>query len=1062
MRPITLTMEAFGSYGQRTTIDFTRPNQNLFLITGDTGSGKTTIFDAIVFALYGEASSSSNKKDGTELQSQYAALSCRPFVELTFSQSAGSLSQIYTVRRIPRHLRSRKRGGGFLEEKESVHLILPDGSEYSQNQKETDEKLEQILGLTKQQFMQVAMIAQGEFMALLRADSNKKKEIFRKLFHTERYRDIIEELKRRREESQSQINQIQTICQTEASHILLPEELSGAEELAEHRRRMLSGEALNPVDLEQLVEQLAAFCNRLEQQMTQAQEDFTKASVLRDQTRDACRQAELLQASFDRLAQAEEQLQAYEAEAPRIAGLRTLVQEIQAAWDIQAVFQRLHDARKNLDATQVNLQAQELLLPGLKQALEDAALQAQQAKLAQETQLNHYSRISLRVRHSLDNLRAIAKAEAYTAQQEQLLSQAQTRLDAAIEKRTVLEEKERHSQELVQSLSSVPADLARWEGKKAAFDALTGELSALEQLQSEILRQEKLSSLAQETYRQARQAFLEAQAAWLDAQTVFLDAQAGYLAREKLRPGLPCPVCGSTEHPAPCRLPEDHPALTREKLDSLSAQAEQLQLCQEEKSQLAGAASQRLSQMQESAKSGLDALWSKLQPEQGEIPSLPRLKQLLTQQGAALEQEGAALQSQAKTLEQAQALFLTIGKEEEVCRNAILQAEAAVSNAKVGAAEAQEALRGLIAQKDYPDEDTANTALSQAETQKKQAETAYDTARQQEISAVSAFHNAQALMDQFQKELPDRLDQLRRREAEYQDISARHGMSQSQWEAVLDRHSKEDLSALRQEIETHSTKKAAAESARDTARQAIGGRPRPDTAQLARDAAAAQETLDQAQTHRNTLQAAWEQNTALYASLAPKMEERSRLVRTFARVDSLYQRLSGKVSGARMDLETYVQRCYLQRILYGANLRFQTMSAGQFELRLVEDSQAGEGKNRGLDLMVYSTVTGKEREVRTLSGGESFLAALALALGMADQIQENTASIQLDMMFIDEGFGSLDDHARTQAVKVLQQMAGGDKLIGIISHVTELKQEIENQLIVTKDRNGSHVRWSVS
>ena len=287
-------------------------------------------------------------------------------------------------------------------------------------------------------------------------------------------------------------------------------------------------------------------------------------------------------------------------------------------------------------------------------------------------------------------------------------------------------------------------------------------------------------------------------------------------------------------------------------------------------------------------------------------------------------------------------------------------------------------------------------------------------------------------------------------------------MAQSQWEAVLNRHSKEDLSALRQEIETHSTKKAAAESARDTARQAIGGRPRPDTAQLARDAAAAQETLDQAQTHRNTLQAAWEQNTALYASLAPKMEERSRLVRTFARVDSLYQRLSGKVSGARMDLETYVQRCYLQRILYGANLRFQTMSAGQFELRLVEDSQAGEGKNRGLDLMVYSTVTGKEREVRTLSGGESFLAALALALGMADQIQENTASIQLDMMFIDEGFGSLDDHARTQAVKVLQQMAGGDKLIGIISHVTELKQEIENQLIVTKDRNGSHVRWSVS
>ena len=163
-----------------------------------------------------------------------------------------------------------------------------------------------------------------------------------------------------------------------------------------------------------------------------------------------------------------------------------------------------------------------------------------------------------------------------------------------------------------------------------------------------------------------------------------------------------------------------------------------------------------------------------------------------------------------------------------------------------------------------------------------------------------------------------------------------------------------------------------------------------------------------------------------------------------------------------MDIETFVQRYYLERILYAANLRFGDMSAGQFELRMVEDDQAGEGKNRGLDLMVYSTVTGKVREVRTLSGGESFMAALSLALGMADQIQENSAAINLDVMFIDEGFGSLDDHSRDQAIRVLQRMASGSKLIGIISHVTELKQEIEDQLIVTKDEEGSHVRWQIS
>ena len=172
MKPIQLTMQAFGSYGKKTVIDFTKPDQNLFLITGDTGSGKTTIFDAIVFALYGEASSVVNRKNGAELQSQFAAASVEPFVELVFSEKEGSEDVHYTVRRVPKHVRPLKRGTGLKEESGSVSLIMSDGTEYPS--KETDKKLEEIVGLTKNQFMQVAMIAQGEFMALLRAKSDDK------------------------------------------------------------------------------------------------------------------------------------------------------------------------------------------------------------------------------------------------------------------------------------------------------------------------------------------------------------------------------------------------------------------------------------------------------------------------------------------------------------------------------------------------------------------------------------------------------------------------------------------------------------------------------------------------------------------------------------------------------------------------------------------------------------------------------------------------------------------------------------------------------------------------
>ena len=201
-------------------------------------------------------------------------------------------------------------------------------------------------------------------------------------------------------------------------------------------------------------------------------------------------------------------------------------------------------------------------------------------------------------------------------------------------------------------------------------------------------------------------------------------------------------------------------------------------------------------------------------------------------------------------------------------------------------------------------------------------------------------------------------------------------------------------------------------------------------------------------------------NSESYARLMPKIEERAQILKEHQQISDLYQRLSGNISGFRMDLETFVQRQYLERILYAANRRFLEMSAGQFELRMYDLDKAGEGKNHGLDLMVYSAVTGKVREVRTLSGGESFMAALSLALGMADQIQESSAAIHLDVMFIDEGFGSLDAQSRQQAIEVLAELAGDSRMVGIISHVTELKEQIDRKLVVSRTDKGSRAVWT--
>ena len=261
MRPMKLTMQAFGSYGEKTEIDFSGLKQNLFLISGDTGSGKTTIFDAIVFALYGEASSGNNKKDGTELQSQYSS-ETEPYVELEFANKKDAGNEIYTVRRIPRHIRPKKRGTGVVEVSASVTLIMPDGMEYPQ--KEADKKLEEIVGLTKAQFMQVAMIAQGEFMELLRLRSDEKKIIFRKLFQTEFYQKLTENLAEKRKEKRSMIEQIRTICQTEAAHITIPEEYDLAENLFHLKRQVISSEKLSATDLEALTQNLEQLCVFLE------------------------------------------------------------------------------------------------------------------------------------------------------------------------------------------------------------------------------------------------------------------------------------------------------------------------------------------------------------------------------------------------------------------------------------------------------------------------------------------------------------------------------------------------------------------------------------------------------------------------------------------------------------------------------------------------------------------------------------------------------------------------------------------------------------------------------
>ncbi|MBO5572843.1 MAG: SMC family ATPase [Clostridium sp.] len=821
-------------------------------------------------------------------------------------------------------------------------------------------------------------------MELLRAKSDEKKVIFRKLFGTGIFEDIVTELSRRLGEHKTEMAKIRTICQTEVSHIRMPEKPGGGlgaegpesteeteaagkaeeEQTMLLRDRILRADRLSVTDMEALLEALKAVCERLGEEEDALKARVSESARSRDAKRDALTEAKNLLSYYMQQEKARAVLAECAEAEPEIKEKEQLAAAIAAAWEIRAVYRRYEDSLRAERDTAGKLAQEKEALPGLQNTAETAEKEEQKAGKD---------------------------------------------LDAAKEQEARTEERTLRAEEYLNGLADARRDL---------------------------IRQEKQVQKAVGGAEQAKAAFYEKNEEYARKQSAFLNAQAGYLAAG-LVPGKPCPVCGSTEHPHPCILEEEAEKLTREQVESLGREAGELQQQWQKLWTAAAAAAELLEERKKTQASKAEEflLWA------GEnFPELlggENLSELPAGENLPELPAGENLPELGRGDPSAKAELPAFLQEEDTVRNLREKAESIRSRAEKNTARKDKEYRGL---------------LRKAQTAKTAAE------------------NTLALIQRYEKDLPELQKETEKRRKEYENILTEmepllrtpQETAEERWQALTLQHEKTEPDHLRKEVSSFREKRAGAAASLNTAAEGISGRPKPDMEALQEAYGKAEEKLTALQEQLNGLQEVLRGNDAAYRGLAPAMEQRKKVVEEYQRTERLYSLLAGKVSGSRMDIETFAQRYYLERILESANLRFQEMSAGQFELRMYDLDRAGEGKNRGLDLMVYSTVTGKVREVRTLSGGESFMAALSLALGMADQIQERSSAIHLDVMFIDEGFGSLDDHAREQAVKVLMRMAGGSRLIGIISHVTELKQEIEDQLIVEKGEEGSRVRWQIS
>ena len=913
MKPLKLTMSAFGPYAAETTIDFSKFGESgVYLITGDTGAGKTTIFDAITYALYGEPSGET--RGTATLRSKYAALGTPTFVELEFSYGG----KIYRVKRNPEYERQSNRGGGTTVQKPDAELTMPDGRVITKI-KDVNAALEGVLSVDRNQFKQIAMIAQGDFLKLLLAETKERIVIFQKIFKTDKFAklqkaiaDDARALKNSYEETSKSIKQY-------INDVVFDETSMYAADMAKARR----GEMPLPEAM-----------------------DLIAALVKNDEVSEERTDAEFKE--NDKL-------------------ILKITNELTEYHALKSAKDTIERAKIELP---VKIELQNKSEAELKAALER---QTESAKLADEiaeinARLPEYGELTQK-RASLISVKRIAGEKTQLIEQKKLDGDAAAEALKTIKARqTELENVAADKEKADNEYKNLADDYRKVDALEKDFATFDKDFEKLGKEQSAYVRLSEIANAAREKYNAADK--------------LFLDEQAGIIA-ESLEDGEPCPVCGSKNHPYPAVKAQNAP--TAAQLEILKKQSDEAEKKAREQSEAAG----RIKAALEERKKGLQARAEELF-EDGDLSDLGKAFDVRKEcdKNAIIDLRGK-IQKLAALVEEKNSLGDKYDKTEKKIKEieeetVKLQTEIATKTAE--AKSYDERIRALEGKLKYSTEKEATDKRNELAAAKTAIETAIENARKAYEERKKAVDELKTQRDFAAKQLENARDiDIAAREAELKECEAK----------------KEKLLARQKTVHARLVKN-------DTALTNIG--------------------------------AAYEKSRAVSEKIAW--------------LGSLADTANGGINGKeKIMLETYVQMSYFDRIIARANTRFLMMSGGQYELKRRTESDIG-NRQFGLDLDVIDHYNSSERSVNSLSGGESFIASLSLALGLSDEIQSTAGGIKLDSMFVDEGFGTLDEDVLSKAMNALAGLTEGNRTVGIISHVNELKERIDKQIIVSKDKTG--------
>lgn len=1023
MRPLTIELHYFGPY-EHQVIDFTQfTDRSLFLVAGNTGAGKTTIFDAMCYALFGQTINDRDRS-AAALRSDFAPADQETMVKFTFEHQ----DLKYQIMRRPKQVLKGRRGN-LVEHNQAVDLIYPLESDHPHEItkiKEADTFITDLLNLTRDQFKQIVLLPQGKFRQFLDSDSNTKEVLLRDLFNTSRYEQWATQLKNDLREQKKSLTTQETKLQSLKETVTeIDAQLTTKEWLAEAKNYLARLKA----SLERLGD---------DEQQQQKKVDQLDAQLHTEQE---------LKKNIEELAELVKAGERLQAQAEKIQETKQQVKILDWYQEHQTEYQRWKDGEKRLQKLTADSNILHEDLRNLQKQHQTIETELQQTSKQQEEIDQLQTEVAdltnkLPLFDDRDKLRStVDELQTNLKQQTKQQAVSQKKLQDAQQQLTVIANNLKEHE----NLGDVQVQIAKQE---ALQEKLTTAGKDLKQLETKLLSEKENCVKLKQEQGAAEKLVQKSQSRLDDLNDRFARHQIAILA-QKLKPATPCPICGSLDHPHPASLADDGELVTEAQVKAATVKAQQnrstLDQLREQVRQSVAKIADLTTQLETQQVYLAELLGDDELPQdwEGQIENqaqklaqmktnLDRIEQQVKewrQEEEELEQESKFSQEELDKIDES----VNRCKQDLIAKQTILKEKTAALPAK------------------FPTKEAADKQIQTDQLTIKAFNNQLESLQQQRQENAEKLAGTNSRIAQTKEELAtqttqqDNLHQYLVNLLAQYDVQLKWNFWQEASEQVA------TLSSLREQVTTFENQVQDNQSQQERLTKAINNHSMPDIALTQTKLNAEREQLRQYQQEIGQLTAQYKQLAETDQKIIKVVEKTGKLDQEINELQTLTDVVTGNTEN-HVSLERYVLQAYFQDVLVAANVQLDRLTNGRYQFELATESHGAGAKWSGLEVNVYDDNAGRTRSARTLSGGESFMASLALALALCQIVQEQSGGIKIDAIFIDEGFGSLDQQALEDALHSLQEIEV-NRMIGIISHITELEEQIPDQLIV-RSRNG--------